>query len=322
LVLARIPARDLWTSLASARVEWLMAALSSTFAMLAVRSLKWHGLLRTAGASTSRQDSAKSLLAGFALAMATPGRMGEFGRWLFVPESRRGPILLLNILDRMFDSWALATAAVASLAVLRFRPYGIFAIGVWTATLPLVLGSPALVALIAEWPRARKLFPSPKSAAATVASIRTPKYLALGCVTTALDALTMFCLLRALQPASPKVAFLAFPWIVLAGSLPVTVSGLGLREGAALWVLGHMAVPGAVAVNVALLLSACSNLLPATIGGVWLLVDRSRKSRQPGATDSPQAIDVTHLEENLPEKGNWLPAQRTEEGSGAREFTL
>lgn len=211
--------------------------------------------------------------------MATPGRLGEFGRWLFVAEAERGPVLLLNILDRMFDSWALGTAAVASLALVRFRPYGIFALGVWAATLPLVLGSPALVALIAEWPRARKFFPSPRSVAETLGLIRTPKFLALGCATTALDALTMFCLLRAFEPASPKVAFLAFPWIVLAGSLPVTISGLGLREGAAVWVLGRMAVPGAVAVNVALLLSACSNLLPAAVGGVWLLEEKRRKWR-------------------------------------------
>jgi len=65
-------------------------------------------------------------------------------------------------------------------------------------------------------------------------------------------------------------AVVTFPWIVIAAGLPISVSGLGPREGVATLLLARYAIPSATACDVGLLLFAFSGLLPALIGGIWL----------------------------------------------------
>ena len=48
---------------------------------------------------------------GFTLGVVTPGRIGEWGRCLFAAPADRTAVLLLNILDRLLDVWALVGGA-------------------------------------------------------------------------------------------------------------------------------------------------------------------------------------------------------------------
>jgi uncharacterized membrane protein YbhN (UPF0104 family) len=87
---------------------------------------------------------------------------------------------------------------------------------------------------------------------------------------------TFFCLLRAFTDVDPHAALVTFPWIVTVGGLPLSVGGLGLREGAAAMLLARYAIPSAVAVDAALLLHVFSGLLPAAAGALWLACSRAQ----------------------------------------------
>ena len=70
-----------------------------------------------------------------------------------------------------------------------------------------------------------------------------------------------------------------FPFIALLGTLPVTVAGLGAREGAALLFLSVYGVSNAAAVAASLLTLAAS-LFWALVGGLLLFwEDRQRAQR-------------------------------------------
>jgi len=270
-ILWRVPLFTLASALEELNSRWLWAALASVLAMLAVRCYRWHRLLRAGGVRLARSDAAKSLLAGFTLSAITPGRIGELGRCLFVADAHRAPVLLLNILDRALDMWALATFSVASLMVLAPRPYGVFALGVWLALLPVALGLPNLIADLGGLPWWGQSFRERlRAARQTVLNIPTAPFAVWAVISTALDLLTFFFLLRAFHPASLVPAVVTFPWIVIAAGLPISVSGLGPREGVATLLLARYAIPSATACDVGLLLFAFSGLLPALIGGIWL----------------------------------------------------
>jgi uncharacterized membrane protein YbhN (UPF0104 family) len=286
----RVPVAALWSAFENLNTRWLWAALASVLAMLAVRWLKWHRLLAAGGVQAARSDSAKSLLGGFALSAVTPGRMGEIGRCLFVTDSDRPQVFLLNVLDRALDMWALATCAVASLVALAPRPYGVFALAVWLALLPIGIGLPRLVANLHELPWWGENFRERlRAAGQSLQTISSAPFTALATLSTSLDLLTFFFLLRAFHPVNFRAAVVTFPWIVAAGGLPISVSGLGPREGVAALLLARYAIPGATACAVSLLLFVFSGLLPALIGTFWLMVAPLRR-RSPGWSENLETL--------------------------------
>lgn len=284
LILWRVPAGALWSAFENLRGVWLWAALAAALGMLAVRYFQWQCLFDAAKLPVSRGDSAGSFLAGFTLSVVTPGRLGELGRCLFVAEPHRASVLLVNVLERGLDAWALFTYAVVSVGLMSLRPMGVFAVAVWLAVLPVALGLPSLVASVGGLRWWGETFRSQLNAAGlALLTIRTPGFAALSLASTSLDLLTFFFLLRAFHHVDFVVALAVFPWIVIAGGLPVSLGGIGPREGAAALLLAHYAVPTAAAMDAALFLFAFSALLPAVMGGVWILA-RHLRSAEPRST--------------------------------------
>jgi len=268
----------------------------------------------------SKTDSGLALFGGFALSLVMPGRLGELSRCLFLPANRRAPILLLNIFDRTIDSWALVTCAVVSLFLLVSRGAAVFAVGVWLVCLPLMLGLPALLAQLggAPWWNERLRAPL-RAASESLARVHAVRYAPWALVSTGLDLAAFFCLLRAFHDVELTLALASFPWIVLAGGLPVSIAGTGLREGASAWLLARHGIPSAAAFNAAILLLAFTSLLPALLGGLWLA--SIRVSRLWPRTASASGSSRSALGQSL---GDWRaglrPSQPAAIPSAAEEF--
>jgi uncharacterized membrane protein YbhN (UPF0104 family) len=274
LLFWRVPADTLWLALRNFDVQELLPALSCVAAVLAVRAYKWHLLLGEGSVQAHSRDSFRSLCGGFALSIITPGRLGELGRCFFAVESERPRVLLLTVLDRALDFWALLTWTVLSLFLVLPRPPAIFAVGVWLAFLPVVMGLPTLISNLSTMPRwSARARGQIAAAAQSLKGVRTPRLAALSFAATALDLMLFFFLLRGFCTISFAVALATFPWIVMAGGFPASVGGFGLREGVAILLLTRYALPPAAALEAAMLLFAFGGLLPAILGAIWLLAD-------------------------------------------------
>jgi glycosyltransferase 2 family protein len=255
-------------------------------------------------------ESLRSLFGGFALSLVIPGRLGELGRCYFAVEPARARVALLNLLDRAFDEWALLSFALASLFFIVARPAAIFGVGVWLAALPVVLGLPTLIASLCAWPR------WPEGARAQIAAatpdvtrVRTAPLALLSLASTFLELLLLFCLLRAFHPVEFSVALATYPWITMAAGVPLSLSGLGVREGAAAMLLPRYGIPPAAAVGVGLLMFALNALLPGALGGLWLLADRRRPrgSDEWRVTSDEREVRLQGTGFLSPESGVWSP---------------
>ena len=99
----------------------------------------------------------------------------------------------------------------------------------------------------------------------------------------------MYCLLRALGPVEPQ-AMLAIPMMFAAKTLlPISWLDLGIREGAAIVVLGTAGVLPAVAVQAALMLFAMNVLAPGVAGLLVLCLDA------PEASHPSQRAELAHV---------------------------
>lgn len=252
------------------RAPWLVCAAGSAAVMICLRLAKWHLLLVEDHIPRGRSESVKSMLGAYALGSVTPGRLGDFGRFVFMGEGRRARTLLFTLVDKLFDLWAVVSLAVASLFILAPWQIAVAAAAAWLALIP-----------IGWW--ARKFTPAPDrvprrlrqplEVCKAAGHVSTRRFAAWSLAAAAAEMITLFFLLQAFHGAEFRAAFATYPWLVMAGSLPVSLGGVGPREGLSAVLLPMFSVPAAAAVNVSLVFFALTILAPSMLGGVWMAVN-------------------------------------------------
>ena len=99
----------------------------------------------------------------------------------------------------------------------------------------------------------------------------------LGLLVQGLTLMSYFTLGRAIQPDIPALYFFTFvPLIEIASLLPVTINGMGLKEGLLVYSLKLSKTPEALSMSMGLLFRIASTAL-ALVGGLLLLCRRSTK---------------------------------------------
>jgi uncharacterized membrane protein YbhN (UPF0104 family) len=258
----------------------LYLAFFCILALLVLRAYKWHSLMSAVG-NFRFQQSMRTLLGGCALGLITPGRIGELGRCIFVRKHERTQVGILTLLDRALDFWALVTLVGASLFLLVPQPAAIFGLALWLALVPVVLGLPSLLAHLSAVVQRLRHFHEPLAEVATgLPPIRMPRYALMALAAMWLELSSFFFLLRALSSTGFATAVATYPYIALAGDLPLGFGGVGVREGAAALLLSPYAVPAGAAVDAALLWFVLGILFPAVLGVAWLVVERLKSLLQ------------------------------------------
>jgi hypothetical protein len=274
IIIWQVPLAGLRAAFHTLELNSLALAIFCFLTLLFLRAYKWHRLMGAMGEVHVRQ-SLRALFGGFALGLVTPGRLGELARCVFVREEERAQVALLTLLDRLLDFWALLTLVGVSLFFLAPHPAAIFGVAVWLALLPIVMGFPQLLtnlARLTNWFRHLHL----AEAAARLPQVQTPLYALLAICAMGAELASFFFLLRAFFPAGFTTAVATYPYIILAGDLPVSFSGMGVREGAAALLLSSYAVPNGAAVDASLLWFVFAVLVPAALGAAWLLIERAK----------------------------------------------
>jgi len=320
VIVWRVPFAGLRAAFRNLEMGSLSLALFSFLVLLFLRAYKWHRLMAVAGKGQLRQ-SLRSLFGGFALGLITPGRLGELGRCVFVREDERAQVALLTVYDRLLDFWALLTSMGASLFLLASRPAAVFGVAVWLALLPVVMGFPALVSHLSKLARKSRHFRGHfMEAAVGMPLIATPRFAILAVGAMGVELASFFFLLRAFSPTGFTTALATYPYIVLAADLPVSFSGVGVREGAATLLLSPYAVPSGAAVDASLVWFVFAMLLPAALGAFWLFAERT-KSRVRRSDDVAPKANPTWLPMAVPQSPNPLSPEsvspRCEVGQGA-----
>ncbi len=260
VIIWQVPVVGLRVAFRSMEVGSLSLAIFYFLILLFVRAYKWHRLVEAVGKVHVRQ-SLRALFGGFALGLVTPGRVGELGRCVFVREEDRAQVALLTLVG-------------VSLFYLAPHPAAVFGLAVWLAFLPVVAGFPRLLAhvsgLMRRFPYFRGHLPE---AGARLPQIQSLRFAALAVCATGAELASFFFLLRAFFPAGFSTAVSTYPYIVLAGDMPVSFSGMGVREGAAALLLSPYAVPAGAAIDTTLLWFVFAILLPAALGTAWLITE-------------------------------------------------
>lgn len=294
-LLMRSDLADVLTSLSSVGVGTLLALAAIVAAEIVVAALKWWILLpeirparmlrmtlvgtfyaavlpgQLAGEAVKayRLGTAEASAERVAASVLVDKLLGLFG---LVPLGLAGALASAGgVPDSLWMLLAFVVAAGAGGLLLVRAP--------WLARMPGAVRGPRWVGVVA---RAERFFLASARYAARPGLMAAS--VALGLVFHGLAIAAIVVLAPSFGIAIPLMDWLwIFAVVSLAVLLPISVGGLGVREGAFVAALGLLGVPAASALALSLTIFA-SQLVTAAIGGILELADAGRKrSRAHGA---------------------------------------
>ncbi|MBZ5535885.1 MAG: flippase-like domain-containing protein [Acidobacteriia bacterium] len=271
-LLWKVHPRQIFHTFRDANFDGLIIAVALGMLMLSLRWWKWHILVKSGLQTCSRKQSLVSLLGGMAFALVTPARVGELSRALFFGKGSKTQVGALTFLDRLVDLLVVLLFASVG-ATSRVSP--IFRVG-----LALTMGVMAFIVIRFEsflgllrrrfkkgWLGAR--ISKVEEVERNLGHGAIVQNFVLSCCLTFVDLVTFYVLLRCFVPVPFSVILFVFPLVLLTNVAPVTLSGLGLREGTAIALLGLFGISSAAAFNATFLSYLLNSVAPALAGAVY-----------------------------------------------------
>jgi uncharacterized protein (TIRG00374 family) len=264
---------QIYGALRQADFDGLAVAAGLGVVMILLRWWKWHVLVKDGLKEGSPKQSLISLLGGMAFALVTPARVGEVSRAFFFAKGTKTQVGMLTVIDRVIDLFVVLLYASLG-ATSRVSPIFRVVLAVAMAILALVvLRLDWFLTLLRRWFRRGWLSSRLASLEEVEHNLRhgtIARNFAISCSLTFVDLVTFFVLLRCFVSDVPfTVVLLVFPLVLLTNVAPITISGLGLREGTAIALLALFKISSAAAFNATFLSYILNSVVPAVIGAIY-----------------------------------------------------
>lgn len=274
-VILKVHPERLVSAAGSANPACLLLALVLTGPFLYVKAARWHAMLRAGGIETTFGEATTSLVAGMGLALITPARVGEVARAAYLRDNRKLKIAGLVLVDKSFDVLVLVVLSIPGAWALLGPIPGIGLLGLACIGLLMVYRPRS----VHRWAtRVSSRLPGSGKLDRVLSSLEalTPRmttlYLLLTGASFAVVLLQFELILLSWRAWSFEIVFYTFPLVVLTNVLPITIGGLGVREGAAVILLGHYGVSSAHAALSAFLMFGINTALPGIVGAALMPV--------------------------------------------------
>jgi hypothetical protein len=286
-----------WKQATAVDLRWLLLATVLMALQVLISSLRWSAVLAAIGSTLPLRALVPITFISLFFNLALPASVGGDAVRIWKSTQRGLPLSsAVNgvLLERVASVLGTVALLLASAPVFRARLPAASSFGVILAALG--AGAAGLVLLMfmdrlpAAWQRwrvvrgafqlahdTRRLFSRPRESA-----------VALGLAVGGQLNLALIAFILALGVGAPLQlldAVLLMPLVVLVSSLPISVSGWGVREGAMVVAFGLAGVPASSALLLSILLGLVSTVISLG-GGVlwWLDADPPDGAPQPAPT--------------------------------------
>ncbi len=289
ILLQRIDTGHLMDTLKKADLGMVTLAMILLIVLIGIKTVRWQLILRTLKISISWRNAFLSYFASIFIGFLTPGRLGEFGRALYIrndPNAQSGVGFSSVLADRLFDLYALILAGSAAIFSLGSRLYWL-----WTILFFVVSLLPVFL-FISE-----VSFNWIKNLAARLGRVGTGvfdqegwligmrqgllkmgmKLLAISAVLTVTAYLVYFTQCFILSKAlAIEVSYSSVMFAVALGSLitllPFSISGLGTREATIIAYLSTVGISPETALSFSFLVFVTFYVMGGLIGALaWLV---------------------------------------------------
>ncbi|MEM4630215.1 MAG: lysylphosphatidylglycerol synthase transmembrane domain-containing protein [Candidatus Diapherotrites archaeon] len=297
IILSNVEILKVVSIIYKANLEIIVIALIVFSIMLLLKGIKWKYILATQEVEIGTLKATKYFTIGFFFSSFTPGRIGDFVRAIYIAKKKTLTIGLASVfLDRLIDIGLLLIFALAGLLIIAKEKAElnlidlIFIVGIITALffllIILLLKDNYMKALLRPFylmflPDNAKNFVSEKfnEFLLTIKKISTKKLefiVAIFCGVI-FWLLTIFFAQLLAQSINIKISYqemlVLYSIIALADVVPITISGIGTREGITILFFSYLNFEAESAIAFSLLLFSISYLTTAFIGYLSLVTE-------------------------------------------------
>jgi len=273
---------DLAEALRNAHFEGFLAAAFLWIPNQWLQYMRWSLIARRSSRDVPRTDIRASYWLGHTLGFVTPGRIGAYGRGLFLKTVPVREATALTVLERLYSALSVNGIGLIALGLLPLLGWHA-SWADWGATISgaLIMAGSSLLGLgmmpglltrrLLPWLRRQNRGVRLAESLESIANVSAPSsllYLLLAITSLAVSLVQFILLLNALGVTVPLLAGMLAVQLnfFLKGNLPLTLGSLGVGEWTALICLRGLGVPDAQAVAASLILFAVNVAVPALIG--------------------------------------------------------
>ena len=255
----------------------IFLAMSMIFVLILylIRTYRWEILLNSIGVQRPFVDLFKMLMIGTFYGLFTPGKVGELGRTYHLAEKKSATISTI-LVEKLIDIIVLIVASIFTV-IIFFYDYNIFKYFILACAICTLFFSLAMTnkRFISLWAKPLKIKEDDVSLYIDSVLMLLKdkqtifKTTLLAIVYYLVAYIFAYFLLRSLN-IDPR-GIITLPIIILMGNVPVTISGVGLREsvGAASFVILGMSSAEGISFSMLLFLSMI--LLPGIFGYLMVI---------------------------------------------------
>ena len=267
--------------LSSLRLSYFVIALFFVPILYIIRTYKWNFLLSSIKIKKPFGKLFKIVLMGVFYGLLTPGRVGEIGR-VYHLEEKKSETMPTILMEKIVDIFILVLLSLLTV-ILFFDDCSAF----WYILLSLIV---LLILAILLLSNKKFLLPlsKPFNIEEESIDIYINKFSKLINDKGAMSKVTLlticyyliayisaFFLLLSIDVNT--LAVITLPLIVLMGNIPITISGLGLRESVATILFISLGEEGAYGFSFSILLFLAFTLLPGVFGYFLAITTRSNE---------------------------------------------
>lgn len=263
-IFKKLPGQELFQALTSVNIKFLILAVLFGFLFTFFKILKWHLLLKDLIIENSFLKSIDSYFIGMSIGLITPGRLGEIARIGNINKEKRIEGLSLVILDKIFDLLVVLILALWGF----FFFFGIhisIILGILIILSVIFIFNPRILKKFSQIYPFKK-FPRPIEGILNLKRRTLLLNFLLSFLSYFLVLIEVYLLANSFEKFSVFPTFICYPIVMLVNLVPITIGGLGVREGTAIFLLGKFSLSPAAAFNSAFLLFLINTALPAIIG--------------------------------------------------------
>ena len=265
----------------------ILSALS-----LLLQYYRWRYLLDQYSLSSNRKDILPSFFAGFSFRLIIPGGPAEFSKIFIMAGRKRGKALAFAM-ERVFLTF-IKIVAILIVLPLTFHAYIIYYVLIFLVTLIAYF-------LLPRFPLFKEL--KEKDASYHIVFVINV-FFSAGILL--IMAMQYFILLNQISPISFPATLHTTVYLWSAGIVPVSISGLGIREGLAVYFFRFYGVAPAYALATSLFLFTVNVILPALAGVFYIYKYRAQFKDIKGSLSSSKEIfrGLLKINRRQPEKNS------------------
>lgn len=272
-IISKIDADLILKTFVTPNFTYLILAFFLILPNFLLKIFKWNILLRECNIFTSIIDVSESYLAGITFGLLTPARAGEIGRVLFLGTDVKLRGVGVVIIDKLIDLTGILLISLFSIKVI-FSQYSFI-------TLFIIVFAGIISFSTVKYFSSRIIAIIPNTAFGS--KIREV-ILCMDLITTKTIIVNLFftfimyfiillqchILIKAFYniPISFNIILLTFPLVILSNIAPVTIGGIGVREGVAVLCLSFFHIPSEVAITATFYLFILNVVMPSFLGAI------------------------------------------------------